>query len=63
MKNLSLLLSFAAKCPTIPIRMDYKTSNIDALIDEARECREQIERIVKITNELSEKYSDNSFDI
>ena len=61
-EELISILSFAAKSPTIPIEW-ITDHNIDTLIDKARKYKEQIERIVKITNELSEKYSDNFFDI
>ncbi len=61
-EKLVSILSFAAKSPAIPIEW-ITNHNIDISIDKARKYKEQIERIVKITNQLNEKYYDNLFEI
>lgn len=61
-EELLSILWFAAKSPTLPAAWT-KDYNVAALIENARKYKEKNECIVKITNELSEKYSDAVLDI
>ena len=60
--DLISILSIVAKSPFIPIEW-ITDHNIDSLIDNACKYKEQVERIVKTTNELSNKYHKQFFDI
>ena len=60
--NLISILSIAAKSPFIPIEW-ITDHNIDSLIVNACKYREQVEQIVKTTNELNCKYNSKIFDI
>ncbi len=60
--DLISILSIVAKSPFIPIEW-VTDHNIDSLIAKAYKYKEKVERIVKTTNELNNKYNSQVFDI
>lgn len=62
--ELANILSIAAKSPMIPLEW-IGSSNVDALLDNARRYKELVGEIVRVTNEVSTNYREeiNSIDV